>query len=134
MLCHYKLLRPKWYCSQITGSWWGEKKTWKGQFLFRRVNHNIEEKISCEKATSARVQVCLPSVFGEWLTAICGKSNKNGEQRFSLLFFFFFKGCLFKESMCGSRKGESNGSCERRGTQWNKYQQFKWLLWMQGSE
>lgn len=45
-------------------------------------------------------------MFGEWLTAMCGKSNKNGEQRFSLL---FSKGCLFKESMCGGRKGKSHG-------------------------
>ena len=53
-------------------------------------------------------------MFGEWLTAMCRKSNKNGELRFSLL--FFFKGCLFKESMCRGRKGESHGSSESQET------------------
>lgn len=60
-----------------------------------------------EKAISGRVQTGLPSVFGEQLTAICGKSNKNGEQRFSLLIFFFLKDVCLRKVCVGAGRGRA---------------------------
>lgn len=46
-------------------------------------------------------------MFGEWLTATCGKSNKNGEQRFSLLFFFFLKDVCLRKVCVGAGRGRA---------------------------
>lgn len=73
---------------------WGGRKGFPGSegFLADEPVRIFKVQRSCERASSGRVQACLPSVFGESLTAMCGKSNKNGEQRFLC---FLKQGCLF---------------------------------------
>ena len=44
-------------------------------------------------------------MFGEWLTAMCGKSNKNGKQRFSLL--FFLKDVCLRKVCVGAGRGRA---------------------------
>lgn len=81
--------------------------------------------------TSGRVQASFPSAFGEWLTIMCGKSNKNGEESFSSL----FKKRMFVWGKYMWRwRRESSGSCERRETWWNRFQQFEELLCVQNSK
>jgi acid phosphatase class B len=59
----------------------------KGKISFQKNKSKyLKSRDFVEKPSVEESKACLPSVFGKWLTAMCGKSNKNGEQRFSLLF------------------------------------------------